>query len=142
MDLLNDQQATALTEPENDLESGGSGVSIVSEEVNESKIEQMDETKCQTTNNHKNFRLTLIDAWKNHEVSSSMISDNTFMDETLTTAERSMETLAKYPSSYRTQFIVLLQRALKNSGSQNLTYMKYIETLGVSLICGLVWFQV
>lgn len=48
----------------------------------------------------------------------------------------------KFPTRYSTQFFILLDRALKNARAGDMTVMRWVETVGMTLICGLIWFQV
>lgn len=78
----------------------------------------------------------LIDAWGSQQQDK---------DESLYDAgsDLSIDQMVSPPFqvSYRTQFFILLERALKNSKAQKMSFMNILQTLGMSVICGLVWFQ-
>lgn len=117
MDLLS-SPAADLTDAEADLKIG------------DSECDQLAQLSCQV------IKARLIDAWESQRDKE--------IEEMSTSPLESFQAEQGNPSptvSYRTQFFVLLERALKNSKAQKMSTLTVLQTLGMSVICGLVWFR-
>lgn len=94
----------------------------------------------------KSIRTLLIEAWDNAAVEKEIDAVcATFTDTVATTsaAEDANDDInnVKYLASYRTQFIILLERALLNSKAQLVTNLNVFQAIAVALICGALWWD-
>uniref|UniRef100_H2Z6M6 ABC transporter domain-containing protein n=1 Tax=Ciona savignyi TaxID=51511 RepID=H2Z6M6_CIOSA len=63
-------------------------------------------------------------------------------DPSLTDVSEEEDTDARWSTSFFTQFKVLTQRSFIQGKYRFLSKLKFIKTIGVALICGLLWFQI
>lgn len=68
--------------------------------------------------------------------SSSKVSDNNNGASTEDDAKQS-----KYPTTWMTQYLILVHRALKNSRSAIFTPLNLIKSLAIGVVAGVLWFQ-
>uniref|UniRef100_H2Z6M8 ABC transporter domain-containing protein n=1 Tax=Ciona savignyi TaxID=51511 RepID=H2Z6M8_CIOSA len=65
-----------------------------------------------------------------------------YSDPSLTDVSEEEDTDARWSTSFFTQFKVLTQRSFIQGKYRFLSKLKFIKTIGVALICGLLWFQI
>uniref|UniRef100_H2Z6N0 ABC transporter domain-containing protein n=1 Tax=Ciona savignyi TaxID=51511 RepID=H2Z6N0_CIOSA len=75
------------------------------------------------------------------QLSSCQISV-VYSDPSLTDVSEEEDTDARWSTSFFTQFKVLTQRSFIQGKYRFLSKLKFIKTIGVALICGLLWFQI
>lgn len=85
-------------------------------------------------------RQALIEAWDN----AATLKEAEVAQAALAAAPSLADpdsSLKQRPTSYMTQLKVLLQRSQKNASSQLFTKLNFVQCIGVSIITGLMWFQ-
>lgn len=96
----------------------------------------------------KSIRTILIEAWDNTPIEEEIarISASFASTEAQDSPEGSEEgddvVNVKYLASYKTQFIILLERALLNSKAVLVTNLTVFQCAAVALIAGALWWQV
>lgn len=89
----------------------------------------------------KSIRTILIESWDNTPLEKEIDSICAGFDQAADTFDDSDDVApVKYLASYKTQFVILLERALINSRAQ-FTSLTIFQALAVALITGALWFH-
>mmetsp|Transcript_4848 Transcript_4848/g.7924 ORF Transcript_4848/g.7924 Transcript_4848/m.7924 type:complete len:723 (+) Transcript_4848:75-2243(+) len=117
---------------------------------------------CTSTSTSKSIRTILIEAWDNTPIEEDIRATSIRLDrhpsttginspgnKSVTATDKDSDSDAgedvenvKYLASYNTQFKVLLERAMINSQASIMTTIGMVQTIGIAIITGLVWWQV
>lgn len=89
----------------------------------------------------KSIRTILIDAWDNAPIEAEIAAACSIFTDAKDNASDDDINNVKYLASYKTQFIILFERAMLNSKSVLLTNLTVLQSVAVALICGALWWR-